>query len=1155
MSEERLMKQCGGSSARSRKWLSLALLVLTFSNSYSGIWSFISVKGDSLEMSPGKVPRPQEHNLYLGTSEVQVKAEFSRAIVLQQTKGDLFFNVTITSGTRRTVAIYIPPEFGLNRDRRYVWSSVTNDYRFISLSTLSARDPIAPEWYRISVSNGTDRISSGSHYVRVFNVTAPSIVGQYFFKAYTDGVSIGANNFPTLVVSASIFPAYISGTVLDGGRDLSQYGHPIQLKESQGGKVFADGYTLDGTRVVAQAFFNQSANGRYTLYGLAPGTYSLTASAIGYCDTTRPELVSVLAGQSLTGIDILALPSPKIKGTVWSKCGGMSSPWGPVPIQVGPGPGAALAYVGTAVFSGHDFIYAFRGSDTSGFFRYDATVNAWEMKASPPSSVGCGGSLAFDGMDYIYALQGGGSNTFWRYDVANDEWTELMDTPSPVGDGGALVFNSNDGSIYALGGGGTSNLWRYDPPTDTWHFLESALSDVGPGGSLVFDTSNFIYAFTGNGAGAFWSYDPLTDTWTARTAIPQPVTSGASLAFNTQNSLIYALGGGGTSLYSYDSSSDSWSSLPNVPIAVGPGGSLIFDSDNKQLYALVGGGDVSVFSFSPGSPGVWKSAASFPLISPRPITIEILDSLGQSEYVLRGTTDPTSDRFDFWYDGTTGLDGHIPQDSSGYISGISGGLHIVRVWVNQYVQRDVIQLPGTANTIVGVQVQLPDHDAYAGIQLSVHRAGWAEVLVHFKHFPENKQASPPALESAKTVSVTLYDSYQVARGQNSTRVPVGSTSGLVILTGALGSQRDYGFPTDTYFVGVSVNGFYQPSYARVSIADCNARSQVSVEVFKTGSLNVTVYSINSQRPSTLKNWAYAREGASISMQVRDRYGVKTYASSSARQRADAQNVTFSVTGLRTGNYSIYVFTYGYVQLTRYFVFVTDGAWSDTAVYIVQGSTLDLTIILRKENILTPPDTYPFSQHRVPIRIEVFDAYNRFVAATAAYVSPMESTFSFSLAGFRNYAGSYCERRWVNYYDTTSGAIQRDYGLSTALHTFVVYMPGFSQRKTGITVMLPKDGAASVIINLDRLAHLSGRVDSVNMFDESVSLNWVTVDAVGEKTHDFTFTLDGYYDMWMEKGRYLVIWSLGGYEFAVKDMYLPEGSDVEVDVFLNPLLTR
>ncbi len=240
-----------------RRLLPLALLVLALSNSYFGIWDLIAVKADYVEVSPGKIP-PTEKDHYLDNRTSQVQLEYPRSFILQQTTGDLLFRVAITGNTRQTIALYLPPEFKVNRARTYVWSSITNDYRYISLSTLSDRDPIAPNWYRILVSNGTSRISVGSHFIRVFNVTAPGIVGRYFFKIFTDGASIGARNFPTVVVSADINPAYISGTVLDGSRDLSRYGRPIQLGSFQGGRVIAEGFTPQGRKVVAQAFFNAS---------------------------------------------------------------------------------------------------------------------------------------------------------------------------------------------------------------------------------------------------------------------------------------------------------------------------------------------------------------------------------------------------------------------------------------------------------------------------------------------------------------------------------------------------------------------------------------------------------------------------------------------------------------------------------------------------------------------------------------------------------------------------------------------------------------------------------------------------------------------------------------------------------------------------------
>ena len=73
-----------------------------------------------------------------------------------------------------------------------------------------------------------------------------------------------------------------------------------------------------------------------------------------------------------------------------------------------------------------------------------------------------------------------------------------------------------------------------------------------------------------------------------------------------------------------------------------------------------------------------------------------------------------------------------------------------------------------------------------------------------------------------------------------------------------------------------------------------------------------------------------------------------------------------------------------------------------------------------------------------------------------------------------------------------------------------------------------------------------------MFNELVPLNWATIDAIGEKTHDYTSTLDGSFDMWLEEGHCLVICSLDGYQFTAQNVYLPKGSDIPIELYLEPL---
>jgi len=304
---------------------------------------------DSVELWPGTHPG-WDYNL--SKPENIVKMGYPKSTILIDTTGDLLFKITIVN-PRYGIRIYIPPEFGAFTVGN-VWTSATNDYNAISTSTLGSSDLIAPSWRLVTIEpidNPVNRmrigipipaLSSGSpnpfpytFYVRVFEVKAPIIAGRYFFKIFmlhqsgsTVYTSIGSARFPTLVVKGEVDPAYISGTILYGGSYYYGYyfGQPIDLP----GRVVATGVTPEGRVVRGMAYFNSTAKGRYTIYGLAPGTYNLTASAAGFPSVTLDRQITVLAGQSLDGVNIYIYPGAQVNGTVWSKdCGGLSKiPWG-----------------------------------------------------------------------------------------------------------------------------------------------------------------------------------------------------------------------------------------------------------------------------------------------------------------------------------------------------------------------------------------------------------------------------------------------------------------------------------------------------------------------------------------------------------------------------------------------------------------------------------------------------------------------------------------------------------------------------------------------------------------------------------------------------------------------------------------------------------
>ena len=292
--------------------------------------------GDYAELWPGTHPG-WDYNL--STPDQIVKTDYPKSAILVDTVGDLLFKITINE-TRYGVRIYVPPEFGAFSVYN-VWTSVTNDYNSISVVKLSSTDLIGPDWWLITIEpilnpNNETRVGIPipaldsnvvfpySFYVRVFNIKAPSIAGRYFFKIFrlenettSTYTSIGAEKFPTLVVKGEVDPAYISGTILYGGSDY--YGYYYGLPIDVSGKVIATGITPEGRLVRAQAYFNATARGRYTLYGLAPGTYNLTVSAAGMPPVTLERSVTVLAGQSLDGVDLYLFPGARVSGKVGSK--------------------------------------------------------------------------------------------------------------------------------------------------------------------------------------------------------------------------------------------------------------------------------------------------------------------------------------------------------------------------------------------------------------------------------------------------------------------------------------------------------------------------------------------------------------------------------------------------------------------------------------------------------------------------------------------------------------------------------------------------------------------------------------------------------------------------------------------------------------------
>jgi len=285
-------------------------------------------------------------NPTIETASTDVHRPWVEGVVIEPehpNRGDLIFALNATAGYTGAfpeATICIPPEF-TGIDKRKVACSWTNNYDMISVGRSDMESMIDPGWTRVTIYADPDFPIIFSHrgewyYVRINDVTAPTIAGRYFFKIFmgafpyktdTDPTWIldecPPQNWPILLVKGEVDPVIIAGTIRYGGWNSDLYGLPVTLP----GRVRAVGIADDpytgkstGRPVEARAYFNHTANGHYEIEGVAPGTYDIYASLAGYPELKMASGLRVLRGQSLH-LDGYLSPGVVIHGEVFSKCG------------------------------------------------------------------------------------------------------------------------------------------------------------------------------------------------------------------------------------------------------------------------------------------------------------------------------------------------------------------------------------------------------------------------------------------------------------------------------------------------------------------------------------------------------------------------------------------------------------------------------------------------------------------------------------------------------------------------------------------------------------------------------------------------------------------------------------------------------------------
>ena len=256
--------------------------------------------------------------------------------------GDFQFDIQVLT-TIYGIRIYVPGEFQwlAPTKQESIWTDITNDYEYIAVSVRNQYDTYAPGWTRVSIGGdaGIDNnvvIQPGVYHVRFFNLRAPDAAGLYFFKMRFYPVDnsgstldIGPGNYPFVIVKSELNPAYVEATV-----QTSSYPAPPYVS----GRIMAEGTTPEGRAVTGVAYWGPinymgpasgdiagSAEYMTYLFGLAAGTYTLTAEASGF-NPTITDRFTLNAGQSYTKYIVIG-NSADVSVVVWSKHGTGAIPW------------------------------------------------------------------------------------------------------------------------------------------------------------------------------------------------------------------------------------------------------------------------------------------------------------------------------------------------------------------------------------------------------------------------------------------------------------------------------------------------------------------------------------------------------------------------------------------------------------------------------------------------------------------------------------------------------------------------------------------------------------------------------------------------------------------------------------------------------------
>jgi len=376
--------------------------------------------------------------------------------------------------------------------------------------------------------------------------------------------------------------------------------------------------------------------------------------------------------------------------------------------------------------------------------------------------------------------------------------------------------------------------------------------------------------------------------------------------------------------------------------------------------------------------------------------------------------------------------------------------------------------------------------------------------------------------------------------------------------------------------------YFQLTMIQTSIAGyCNSANKLSFDLVRGGGFNITLYPVDWQRPAINRGWVHPGSGIKIDIQTsagdlidtlratQPSTGNHITISTLGEIRSDHDKTSLRALGLKSGTFILKVYTPGYIEdqtISSTIIPVKLGDISDGRINLVKGAQINVTLVFETENLLDAVDNKLQYAHPInnidatPVRIEVFDESGELVAANQTYVDRGSTTLTVPLDGFNSYSGN-PRQLWTNFYDTTDGSTQHDSGLDEGVCEVRVSVAGYYQTRllraeidSGNVKSRP---TISLVTSLERLGYLYGTVTWTDWIGNPVPLSWASITAYNAKSSEevynpYTYSLDGFYEMWLLPGEYDFGLFHPGFEtkYIPNGLHVGSGSYTSIDFFMN-----